>query len=156
MAALNLLFLIILFTLTFAVIAAVVAGGLWLFGVGRKRRWITVTFVLYCGFIAVDFYLSMRPAAVFERQFGFSPSPQVQNLTSTHWVLGDYGKITLSFYAPRETVDRILQRGMERQPDVGRAVHYHRTYSEYFGRETEDLYFDETTGCAGYTWIGVD
>ncbi|MFH1301031.1 MAG: hypothetical protein ABIK07_08215 [Planctomycetota bacterium] len=153
---LNFLFLLALFAITFAGIAATVAGGLWLFGIRRKRTWIAAAFVAYCGCMGVYGYVAMRPAAVFERQFGFPPPSHVRDLSSTHWILGDYGKVTLSFFAPRDTVDQIIKRGMERQTDVGRAVHYHRTYSQFFGRETEDLYFDASTGRVGYTWIGVD
>ncbi len=156
MAAFNALFLLILFVVTFLVIAAIVYGVLRLFGLQRKRRWIAATFVVYCCCIGVDGYLNTRPAVVFERQFGFPPSSDVINMKSSQWILGDSGRIRLSFYASQETFDRIISRGMERMPDVGKSQHFHREFSEYFGSEFEDVYFNASTGRFSYHWSGVD
>ncbi|MCH9656861.1 MAG: hypothetical protein K0U86_10325 [Planctomycetes bacterium] len=156
MQALNVLFLIVLFTITFAVIAAIVMSVLYLFGVRRKSRWIFASFVLYCSFVGVDFYLNTRPAVVFERWLGFAPPAHVQDLKSSLWILGDSGRVSLSCTTTEETFDRIIKRGMERMPDVGRSQHYHRRFSEHFGTESEDVYFNASTGRLRYSWAGTD
>ncbi|WP_298868567.1 hypothetical protein [uncultured Gimesia sp.] len=156
MQALNALFLVALFTTTFAIIAAIVMSVLYLFGVRRKQRWIFATFVLYCSFLCVDFYLNTRPAVVFERWLGFAPPAQVQDLKSSFWILGDHGRMWLTCTTTQETFNRIIKRGMKRKPDVGRSQHYHRKFSEHFGTETEDAYFNATTGRLRFSWEGVD
>jgi hypothetical protein len=156
MQVLNALFLVALFTTTFAVIAAIVMSVLYLFGIPQKRRWIFAAFALYCVVVGVDFYLNTRPAVVFERWLGFAPPAQVQYLKSSFWILGDSGRMWFSCTTTRETFDRIIKRGMQRQPDVGRSQHYHRKFSENFGTETEDVYFNASTGRLRYSWQGVD
>lgn len=156
MVAFNMLFLLTLFVITFLVIAAIVYGVLRLFGIHRKRRWIVKTFVIYCCCIGFYGYMNTRPAVVFERQFGFPPSSDVRNLKSSKWILGDGGTIRLSFRATQETFDRIVNRGMKRMPDIGNLQHWHREYSEFFGSEFEDAYFNPSTGRTSYYWSGVD
>ncbi len=156
MQLLNVLFLVALFTITFAVIAAIVMSALYLFHVHQKWRWVFASFVLYCLVVGVFFYHNTRPKIVFERWLGFPPSAQVQNLRSSVWILGDDGRMWLTCTTTRETFDRIIQRGMQRKPDVGRSQHYHRKFSKHFSRETEDVYFNISTGRLRYSWQGVD
>ncbi|QDT89107.1 hypothetical protein [Gimesia algae] len=109
MVLLNVIFLLALFFMTFAVIAAVVWGCLYLAGIRHKRRWLIGSFAVYClCLVMFDFILS-RPAAVFERTFGFAPTAEVIELESSIWILGDEGKITIAFIGNRETVEQILK-----------------------------------------------
>ncbi|QDT79372.1 hypothetical protein Mal35_28300 [Gimesia maris] len=156
MVLLNVFFLLVLFFMTFAVIAAVVWGGLFLAGIRHKRRWLIGSFAVYCLCVAILFFRLSRPAAVFERTFGFAPTAEVIELESSIWILGDGGKITIAFTGKRETVDQILKSGMQRQTDVGRSEHYRRIFSEHFGWESEDLYFNPSTGRVRYYWCGSD
>lgn len=156
MQLLNVLFLIAFYTITFAVIAAIVMTALYLFRVRQKRKWVCASFVLYCLFVVASFYHNARPKIVFERWLGFPPPAQVQNLRSSVSIFGDSGRMWLSCTTTRETFDRIIQRGMQRKPDVGRSQHYHRKFSKHFSRETEDVYFNISTGRLRYSWQGVD
>ncbi len=155
MVVLNALFLLVLFMGTFAVIAAIVFGGLYLAGVRHKRRWLIGSFAMYCLCLVMFHFILSRPVAVFERTFGFAPAAEVMELESSVWILGDGGKITIAFIGDRETVDRILQRGLQRQADVGRSEHYQRLFSMSFGWESEDLYFNPETGRVRYYWSGI-
>ncbi|QDU10392.1 hypothetical protein V202x_37910 [Gimesia aquarii] len=156
MVFLNVLFLLVLFVITFAGIAALVTCVLTLFGKQRKARWIIATFVVYCCCLVAFFFVSSRPSAVFERQLGFPPPSIVHNLKSSQWILGDYGKVTLSFIANQKTLDQIVKHKIKRMPDIGKTQHFHRKFSKQFATETEDVYFNKSTGRISYTWIGVD
>jgi len=137
-------------------IAAIATGLLYLFRINRKRRWIAATFVVYCSCLVVYWFALTRPAAVFERQFNFPPSSKVSDLDSSQFIIGDQGRIRISFYADQKTVDRIVKRGMIRQSDIGRSQHFHRKFSKYFAAEFEDLYFNASTGRVSYSWSGID
>lgn len=156
MVLLNVIFLLALFFITFAVIAAIVWGCLCLVGIQKKRRWMIGSFALYCLCLMIIHYVMSRPAAVFERTFGFAPDSEVNELESSIWILGDAGEINIAFKGNRKTVDQILKSGMQRQPDVGRSEHYHRNFSENFAYEIEDLYFNPSTGRVRYYWSGVE
>lgn len=156
MVVLNALFLLVLFMGTFAVIAAVVWGCLYLTDIRHKWRWLIGSFAVYCLCVVLLFLIQSRPAAVFESTFGFAPDPEVKELESSIWILGDGGKITIAFIGNRETVEQILKRGLQRQPDVGRSEHHRRIFSQHFGWESEDLYFNPSTGRVRYYWSGID
>lgn len=156
MVFLNVLFLLALFVISFAGIATIVTCILMLIGKQRKARWIIATFVLYSGCLVAFFFVSSRPSAVFERQLGFPPPSHIHNLKSSQWILGDYGKITLSFMANQKTLDQMVKNKIKRMPDIGKTQHFHRNFSERFATETEDIYFNVSTGRISYTWIGVD
>lgn len=156
MVLLNVIFLLVLFFMTFTVIAAVVWGCLFLAGIRHKRQWLIGSFAVYCLCVAILFFRLSRPAAVFERTFGFTPDSGVKELESSFWILGDGGEMTIAFTGKRETVDQILKSGMQRQTDIGRSEHYRRIFSEHFGWESEDLYFNPSTGRVRYYWCGSD
>ncbi|QDT26767.1 hypothetical protein [Gimesia panareensis] len=153
---LNIIFLIILFTTGVIVLMLVVAGVLSLLRVRRKWPWLLGAFVIYCSAVGIWQYQLSRPAAVFERQFGFAPPADVRELRSSVWILGDQGHIRLSFKGNRETVQQILKRGLQRREDMGFLERYHRDFSEYFGYEREELIYDKETGHVEFTWEGVD
>lgn len=152
----NIIFLLFLFTIGFAIIALVVTGTLYLLRVRRKWRWVLGAFVIYCSALGIWDYRLSRPAAVFERQFGFAPTADVRELQSNVWILGDGGHIRLSFKGNRETVQRILKRGLQRREDMEFLERYDREFSQYFGREWEELIYNQDTGRVDFTWQGID
>ncbi|QDV16370.1 hypothetical protein Pan153_09970 [Gimesia panareensis] len=153
---LNMIFLIILFLTGATVLTLVVAVVLYVLRVRRKWPWLLGAFVIYCSAVGIWQYQLSRPAAVFERQFGFAPPADVRELRSSVWILGDQGHIRLSFNGNRQTVQRILKRGLQRQDDLGFLERYHREFSEYFGHEREELIYDNETGHVEFTWEGID
>lgn len=156
MAALNLLFLLGLFFGVYAIISSLLLAILTLFRVRRKIVWFVAAFALQCSCLAIYAYLMLRPEAIFERQFGFPPSAQVQSLTASQYVLGDGGSVSISFAAHPSILDKIVIRGMKRVEDVGTARHYTRNFSGNFGIENEDLFYYEQKGYFEYTWMGID
>jgi hypothetical protein len=152
----NIIYMLFLFTIGFAIIALVVTGTLYLLRVRRKWRWVLGAFVIYCSALGIWDYRLSRPAAVFERQFGFAPTDDVRELQSNVWILGDGGHIRLSFKGNRETVQRILKRGLQRREDMGFLERYDREFSQYFGREWEELIYNQDTGRVDFTWQGID
>ncbi|QDU03187.1 hypothetical protein V6x_28990 [Gimesia chilikensis] len=152
----NIIFLLILFTIGFAIIALILMGALYLLQIRHKWRWLLGAFVIYCSALGIWQYGLSRPAAVFERQFGFAPPADVRELQSSTWILGDAGHIRLSFNGSRETVQRILKRGLQRQEDMGFLERYHREFSEYFVHEREELIYNKDTGHVEFTWQGID
>lgn len=156
MAVLHAAFLSFLFLAGFAVIAIIVACGLCLLKVRRKWLWLTGAFVVYCACLGIQGYLLTRPAVVFERQFGFAPPGDVSDLKSSSWILGDQGKIRVSFKGSRETLKRILKRGLQREEDLGDLERYQRTFSDTFSRETEEILYSPGTEHVEYVWSGFD
>lgn len=152
----NIIFLLILFTIGFSIIALVVTGALYLLRVRRKWLWLLGAFVIYCSALGIWQYRLSRPAALFERQFGFAPPVDICELKSSTWILGDAGHIRLSFNGSRETVQRILKRGLQRQEDMGFLERYNREFSEYFVHEREELLYNSETGHVEFTWEGID
>lgn len=152
----NIIFLLLFFTIGFALLALVVTGALYLLRVRRKWRWLLGTFVIYCSALGIWDYQLSRPAAVFERQFGFAPPADIRELKSSVWILGDAGHIRLSFYGNRETVQRILKHGFQRREDMGFLERYDREFSRYFGHEREELIYNNDTGRVDFTWQGID
>ena len=152
----NIIFLLLFFTIGFALLALVVTGALYLLRVRRKWRWLLGTFVIYCSALGIWDYQLSRPAAVFERQFGFAPPADIRELKSSVWILGDAGHIRLSFYGNRETVQRILKHGLQRREDMGFLERYDREFSRYFGREWEELIYNKDTGRVDLTLQGID
>lgn len=152
----NIIFLLFVFTIGFALLALIVTGALFLLRVRRKWLWLLGAFVVYCSAVGIWQYQLSRPAAVFERQFGFAPPADVRELRSSVWILGDQGHIRLSFNGNRETVQQILKRGLQRREDMGFLERYNRDFSEYFGYEREELIYDNETGHVEFTWEGID
>lgn len=152
----NIIFLLIIFTLGFSIIALIMMGALSLLRVRRKWLWLLGAFAIYCSALGIWQYRLSRPDAVFERQFGFTPPADVRELQSSTWILGDAGHIRLSFNGGRETVQRILKRGLQRREDMGFLERYNREFSEYFVHEREELLYNTETGHVEFTWEGID
>jgi len=160
MAVLNACFLFSLFLIGFSAILLVMIPILHLLRVQRKRRWIGGAFALYVVAVVACFFWNTRPAAIFEMHFGFPPPSDVRNLKSKHYILGDSGNTTLSFKAGRETVGRIVQHcfpdTLDQSPDLSGWRNFHREFSEYFGFESYDLWYNEETGRVHFVWTGID
>lgn len=176
-----------LFTLTLLAIAGVVGFalffGVWYAGVAvlkpeRKRFWLLASIPAYgAAFIALLAALwlyTTRPEAVYYNSFGFEPTEAVDSLRSDLSSFADNSVAYLRFRADRETVERIVARGMSPADSIPakRASHpgwYQPPVEgdgvEFFtaerivqrhASEREELTYDPTTGEVWFYYRGVD
>ena len=148
-------------------------------------RWIgfipfaVMTLIPIC--LAGMMFYTTRPPQIFKLSFDFYPTGDVDELRSQYWVFGDYGSTYLKFKANRETIERIAKLGfakhaMERGAEKAGAItvggdqpdwwapqwpamtHIYSKTNRIgaFRKEQEDLYYDERTQQAYYSYIGID
>lgn len=147
------LVLIVLGTLAGALL--MLAGGLYLTG-RRQRVWIPIVIAVLCASLGVAGYAILCPAAMFERQFGYAPPAEITELNSHSSQLLNKRDLRLSFRGNRETLQRFLKRGMQRQANLGRSEQYMRMFDEHYTAEVEILVFYPKTGKFNYVWKRVD
>lgn len=161
MMTLNACFLIGLFLLGLGGLLLVVTPTLYLCGARRKPRWILGAALIYLLGVAFAVFWLTRPAALFEQNFGFPPTADVQDLRSEYFVLGDSGNTTLTFTASQGTAERIVQHRFGKRladgplDDAGWR-HFHRGFSEQFVSEQDDLWYNAQSGRVRFHWQGVD
>jgi hypothetical protein len=117
-----------------------------------------------------------RPPVVFKQFFGFEPTPDVADLQSEYFSMGDAGHAFLRFRASPATVERIVrQRGLEEVPDSffphsnlqppewwtpptgAKTLRYGGEFTgREFYSEGEVLIYDQLTNTVYYHYIGID
>lgn len=140
---------------TLAGVLLMLAVGLYLTG-RRKRLWIPVVTAVVCACLGVAGYVILCPAAMFERQFGYAPPAEITELNSHSSQLINKRDLRLSFKGNRETLQRFLERGMQRQANLGQSEQYMRMFDEHYRAEIELLVFNPKTGKFNYVWQRVD
>lgn len=149
-----------------AVFLAIVAVG-WLVAIGvrlvlaqthvrRQGWWVAISVLFYAVAVFAGGRWINRPSIQFERQFDFPPPPDILHLSAQSTFFGDSGHRSMRFKANQETVNRIVERGMNKISDVGHEQHFLREYSADFGSETEELFYNLDTGEVIYEWTGID
>jgi hypothetical protein len=125
--------------------------------VHRQGLWVAAAFLTYS--IVVVFILQRIATSEkhFERRLGFPIPNDVRHLSIRADLFAiDYDSLSMRFEAGEATVARIAARGMIKMPDIGRQRHFRREFSERFGSEQEDLFYDPATGKVFYEWTGTD
>ena len=141
--------------------------------------------VYFVGRITVGLIRVSTPSVVFERSFGFKPTPDVSNIKSSYWYFADTGLIYLEFKTSPETLQRIIDRGLktttaenfksiltsglsksgprwwEPLKDASAQFFYAERKpdtmaSQDFASETELLSYNPRTGLVFYCFSGID
>lgn len=101
---------------------------LWWFGLrlcgvkNRQAKWLCLpTFVFLAFLLVLPLLISSRPAGVFKAAFGFLPPPDVRELKTKWFLVGQSGGCYLRFKADDKTLQRILDRGLS-QADTNRIL----------------------------------
>jgi hypothetical protein len=174
-AGLNILFLVGLCAVLYAVFFWLLAGVLFLFRVRNKGLYMVASVPVFLAMLATYVGWQSRPAVVFQRSFGFSPSPDVSGLQSSWLALGDSGTVFLRFRCNPATVDRIASRGLRRtgmagpgpagtgdappdwwRPPPDGVAYAGRFTGRDFASEEEYLVHDPRTGDVYFRFIGID
>jgi hypothetical protein len=172
MQFLNLIFLLVVVSLGYVVFLAIWTGLVFLFRVRRKGMVCAISLPVFLVALVGWLKWQERPAAQFERSFGFPPPADVQGLESNVWALGDSGTVYMRFKAAPPTVRRIVARGLSAgtsntigldNPPTGwnpspapPAQRYEGSFSQSFASELETLIYDPATGDVWFHMSGVD
>ena len=125
--------------------------------VPRQGLWVAISVLFYAVAIFAGFRWMNRPSVEFERQFGFPPPPDVLQLSAHSTFFGDSGHVSMRFKANRQTVNRIVGRGMNRMSDAEHQQHFYSKVEDAdFGDETEELFYNPDTSEVTYEWTGID
>ncbi|SFJ60414.1 hypothetical protein [Planctomicrobium piriforme] len=155
MAALSAIFLGIIFFIGLAVVLTPVTLVAFLADLRHRWRWIGITALFYCVAVYAACQWAVRPSILFEREFGFAPTPDVRFISSTYWVLGDSGHLTLVFHASPQTIERIRIQEFELISEDDGAKHFHKSYERSFASETADLVITPAKNRVFYEWTGI-
>jgi len=123
----------------------------------RQGLWVTSSLLIYATVVAMIMQRMTTSEKHFEQRFGFPIPCDVRHLSIRSDLFAvDNDCLSMRFEAGEETVARIAARVMIKMPEIGRQRHFRREFSETFGSEQEDLFYDPATGKVFYEWTGID